>query len=102
MLTPKQLKLLNQPNIQEIVQELQLEPTTSEAYKFSIQVKDRITNWSQAFEKVISLPVVKRSVSYTGISSFAGHIAPQIASIEVVYTYKAWKCISGKSVSCPF
>lgn len=102
MLTPKQTNLINSPQVQLLIQHFQAEPKPSIEFKTSKAIELRITNWTQAFEKAISLPVVKRSMSYTGISSFAGNIAPQIASIEVVYTYKAWKCALGKSVSCPF
>lgn len=102
MLTPKQTKLLNSPQVQLLIQHFQAEPTPSIEFKIAKAIESRINEWTQTFEKANSLPVVARTLSNQGEStSLFKKIDPR-ACIEAEYTMKAWKSTVGKKIMAPF
>jgi hypothetical protein len=102
MITPKQQALLNHQKVQLIVAAFQCEPTLSSEYKFSKAVQDRISELVQGYQKAVSLPVVKRSVSKSIEDTTQGYKIDSRPNAESTFTFKAWACLAGKTIKAPF
>jgi len=102
MLTPKQTRLLNHPNVQLLITSLQCEPTLSAEFKYSKAVEARVSQILNTMEKAVSLPVVKRSVSVEIEDTTPFKKIDLSACIEVEHTFKSWKSMAGKTIKAPF
>ena len=102
MLTPKQQNLLNHPNVKLLIDAFQAEPTLSPEFKFSKAVQDRVSEMVQGYQKALSLPVVKRSVSQSIEDTTHGQKIDPRPNTEATFTFKAWACAAGKTIKAPF
>lgn len=100
MLTPKQQNLLdNNPAVQLLISQLDCQVLPSHEYKYNNAVAKQVDKWLSGFSQTTHKP---RTVTTMEQEAAIAKIVTPAAPIEATYTFKAWKSVAGKTITCIF